>query len=184
MRETDFGDRTTEYVLDRANRVVEAMQPDGRIVAYQWDRAGRVVSRSAVLPGRTEASQLETFDYDDVGRPSLAKNAETGLHHNRFRIYDPSIGQYFSLNPIGLLGGLRPHGYGEIPTWWADPVGLYGVYVFQVQRNGRCFVGKGEQARMLASMRYRSGALNANDARTRCPRGLYTNTDAGLQQRA
>lgn len=106
------------------------------------------------------------------------EDAETGLYYNRFRTYDPSSGQYLSLDPVGLLGGMRPHGYVEIPTWWADPLGLYGVYVFQERRGGRCYVGKGEPGRMEASMKYRSRSPTVADGRRNCPRKLYTNTDA------
>lgn len=106
------------------------------------------------------------------------EDAETGLCYNRFRTYDPSTGQYLSPDPIGLLGGLRTHGYVEIPTWWADPLGLYGVYVFQMQPGRRCYVGKGEPTRMAESMRYRTGSSTREQGRNRCPRRLYTNTDA------
>jgi RHS repeat-associated protein len=32
-------------------------------------------------------------------------DAETGLHYNRFRYYDPDIGRFVSQDPIGLAGG-------------------------------------------------------------------------------
>ncbi|WP_235503951.1 RHS repeat-associated core domain-containing protein, partial [Acidovorax sp. Leaf76] len=32
-------------------------------------------------------------------------DAETGLHYNRFRYYDPQVGQYVTQDPIGLSGG-------------------------------------------------------------------------------
>jgi len=31
---------------------------------------------------------------------------ETGLHYNRHRYYDPSLGQFTTQDPIGLLGGV------------------------------------------------------------------------------
>lgn len=36
--------------------------------------------------------------------PGQYYDAETGLHYNRFRYYDPSIGRYISADPIGQLG--------------------------------------------------------------------------------
>ena len=36
---------------------------------------------------------------------------ETGLHYNRFRYYDPSIGNYVTQDPIGLLGGVNKNIY-------------------------------------------------------------------------
>ncbi|MDC6117325.1 RHS repeat-associated core domain-containing protein [Serratia rubidaea] len=32
-------------------------------------------------------------------------DAETGLHYNRYRYYDPQTGSYISQDPIGLVGG-------------------------------------------------------------------------------
>ncbi|HVW50491.1 MAG TPA: RHS repeat-associated core domain-containing protein [Trinickia sp.] len=36
-----------------------------------------------------------------------SKDTETGLHYNRHRYYDPSIGRFVSTDPIGLRGGLN-----------------------------------------------------------------------------
>ncbi|MCC7540621.1 MAG: hypothetical protein IT379_30680, partial [Deltaproteobacteria bacterium] len=40
--------------------------------------------------------------------PGQYEDGETGLHYNRFRYYDPDLGQYLSQDPLGLLGGLSP----------------------------------------------------------------------------
>ena len=32
-------------------------------------------------------------------------DAETGLHYNTFRYYDPEVGRFTTQDPIGLLGG-------------------------------------------------------------------------------
>ncbi|KQO13720.1 hypothetical protein ASF11_15755 [Acidovorax sp. Leaf76] len=49
---------------------------------------------------------------------------ETGLHYNRFRYYDPSVGQYVTQDPIGLAGGLNFYDYPANPTLGTDPLGL------------------------------------------------------------
>ncbi|WP_225975920.1 DUF6531 domain-containing protein [Paracidovorax avenae] len=49
---------------------------------------------------------------------------ETGLHYNRFRYYDPSVGRFASQDPIGLAGGNNPFLYAPTPTSWIDPYGL------------------------------------------------------------
>ena len=41
---------------------------------------------------------------------------ETGLHYNRHRYYDPSIGQFTTQDPIGLLGGVNNYQYAPNPT--------------------------------------------------------------------
>lgn len=56
--------------------------------------------------------------------PGQYEDAETGLYYNRYRHYDPLIGQYVSLDPIGLAGGSRPHSYVPNPIGWIDPLGL------------------------------------------------------------
>ncbi|WP_276560260.1 RHS repeat-associated core domain-containing protein, partial [Aeromonas salmonicida] len=49
---------------------------------------------------------------------------ETGLYYNRYRYFDPELGQYISSDPIGFAGGLRPQGYVHNPLEWVDPFGL------------------------------------------------------------
>ncbi|WP_271465976.1 RHS repeat domain-containing protein, partial [Paracidovorax valerianellae] len=51
-------------------------------------------------------------------------DVETGLHYNRFRYYDPTIGQYVSQDPIGLNGGINKSSYPINPMNWVDPMGL------------------------------------------------------------
>ncbi|WP_284431252.1 RHS repeat-associated core domain-containing protein, partial [Acidovorax sp. SUPP950] len=53
-------------------------------------------------------------------------DAETGLHYNRFRYYDPHLGQYITQDPIGLGGGINLYRYVERPTTYIDPLGLTG----------------------------------------------------------
>jgi RHS repeat-associated protein len=38
--------------------------------------------------------------------PGQYRDAETGLHHNRMRDYDPRTGRYVQVDPIGLAGGV------------------------------------------------------------------------------
>src|SRR5262249_45116053 len=51
-------------------------------------------------------------------------DAETGLHYNRFRYYDPSLGRYISPDPVGLFGGLNVYQYAQNTMGWIDPYGL------------------------------------------------------------
>ena len=50
-------------------------------------------------------------------------DAETLLHYNYNRYYDPSNGRYISQDPIGLLGDYNLYRYVPNPTGWVDPLG-------------------------------------------------------------
>ncbi|KTS78562.1 hypothetical protein NS274_06370 [Pseudomonas oryzihabitans] len=59
--------------------------------------------------------------------PGQYWDAETGLHYNYFRDYDPQTGRYVQGDPIGLAGGLNAYGYVRgNPLSASDPLGLCG----------------------------------------------------------
>jgi len=49
---------------------------------------------------------------------------DTGLHYNRYRYYDPTIGIFCSHDPIGLRGGINTYQFAPNPVSWTDPLGL------------------------------------------------------------
>ena len=53
-------------------------------------------------------------------------DADTGLHYNYFRDYDPWTGRYIQSDPIGLEGGLNTFTYAiGNPIGYTDPQGLW-----------------------------------------------------------
>ncbi|WP_156312628.1 RHS repeat domain-containing protein [Marinagarivorans algicola] len=84
----------------------------------------------------TNASQQVVWaaDYEPFGKVSLTVNnltfdtrfpgqhfdAESGLHYNYFRDYDPEIGRYIQSDPIGLGDGVNTYGYVH-----GDPINYY-----------------------------------------------------------
>jgi RHS repeat-associated protein len=55
--------------------------------------------------------------------PGQYEDAETGLHYNRFRYYDPRLGEYISQDPLGLSASLAAYAYAD-PVESTDPLGL------------------------------------------------------------
>jgi RHS repeat-associated protein len=51
-------------------------------------------------------------------------DAETGLHYNRYRYFDPGSGMFVSKDPIGLHGGANVYRFAPNSLQWIDPWGL------------------------------------------------------------
>lgn len=53
-------------------------------------------------------------------------DAETGLHYNQRRYYDPDVGRFTTQDPIGLAGGFNPYRYVANPSRLGGSVGFAG----------------------------------------------------------
>lgn len=107
-----------------------------------WEHAGAlhfilpdaVGTPWALLSGDGEVVWIN--DFDTWGQSAAAPegfsprfvgqwaDAESGLHYNFFRYYDPATGRYLSPDPLGLRGGLNDYRYVANPLDWVDPFGL------------------------------------------------------------
>ena len=89
------------------------------------DRQGRIIWQGRYDPW---GALLEEFNPEGIDQPIRFQgqhfDAETGLHYNRHRYYDPATGSYISQDPIGLAGGINPYAYPLNPLIGIDPLGL------------------------------------------------------------
>jgi RHS repeat-associated protein len=73
---------------------------------------------------------LAALDVAEIDNPLRFQgqyfDAETGLHYNRHRYYNPGTGRFLTPDPIKLAGGLNNYQYVPNPTGWVDPLGLNG----------------------------------------------------------
>nr|WP_240433701.1 RHS repeat-associated core domain-containing protein [Vibrio cholerae] len=98
------------------------------------DVSGQVVWKASYSPfGKASIIiQGPTFN---LRFPGQYYDAETGLHYNWRRYYDPNTGRYITSDPIGLAGGINTYAYAlSNPIGNADPTGefvplLLGAYV-------------------------------------------------------
>jgi len=60
--------------------------------------------------------------------PGQYFDAETNLHYNHHRYYDPELGRYITSDPIGLGGGKNTYSYAlSNPLFYVDPDGRIGL---------------------------------------------------------
>ncbi|MCP1489479.1 RHS repeat-associated protein [Pseudomonas fluorescens] len=104
------------YQLDHLGTPLELTDYSGEIVwAAQYDAYGKVAALSLAAAEYLDQPLRFQGQYFD---------AESGLHYNRHRYYDPRLGRYLTPDPIKLAGGLNQYQYVPNPTGWVDPLGL------------------------------------------------------------
>ncbi|MEU6854033.1 DUF6531 domain-containing protein [Actinacidiphila alni] len=75
--------------------------------------------------------------------PGQYHDAETGLHYNYRRYYDPETARYQSPDPLGLAPAPNHHGYVPNPLTWSDPLGLAPCEIFYRVMSAKEFGGLG-----------------------------------------
>ncbi|MBS2016360.1 MAG: RHS repeat-associated core domain-containing protein, partial [Deltaproteobacteria bacterium] len=114
--EQGFEEGTTDYFYsrDRLGSVREVVGNDGTTIASRlsYDPWGRL----------TETGSGAQSDFGFTGH---YRDRTTNLVLAWWRAYDPAIGRWLSLDPLGILGGVNLYGYvANNPTSHVDPSGL------------------------------------------------------------
>ena len=124
-------------------------RPSDNAVVWKWDSDPFGTTQANENP-----SGLGAFVYN-LRFPGQYFDAETSLHYNYFRDYDPTVGRYVQSDPIGLGGGINTYNYvRNRPSMATDSTGLVewngsvtggtfvtaGFYVFQLK--SKCVNGK------------------------------------------
>ncbi|WP_437812865.1 RHS repeat-associated core domain-containing protein [Sorangium sp. So ce1078] len=113
------------YVNDLAGFPERLLGGDGQIIA---EIARTAWGEAAMREGARAATPLRFLGH--------YADAETGLHYNRYRYYDPALGRYISPDPVEPLGGLNTFAYARNdPFGYGDPWGL--VYTRIVDNSTR-----------------------------------------------
>jgi RHS repeat-associated protein len=149
----DTGAVIREYIwLDgRPLAVVEG----GQVFWLHWDHilrpvlatdaAGAVVWAARYLPfGGIDAISVDTGALtQDLRFPGQWFQAETGLHQNGMRDYDPTTGRYLQADPLGLVDGPSVYGYArQSPVRFIDPTGEFIPLIIGGALAGGLLVGR------------------------------------------
>ncbi|PIO91199.1 RHS family protein [Pseudomonas syringae] len=112
-KEGEVENKVYYFHTDQIGTPLEMTDAEGQIVWQAKYRAWGAVEKLVV----NEVEQNLRFQgqYFD---------AETGLHYNTFRYYDPEIGRFITQDPIGLLGGENLYEYAPNTQSWIDALGL------------------------------------------------------------
>ena len=92
----------------------EMTDRDGRLLWFgDYDGWGRLNGETNIT-GAHQPFRLQN-QYCD---------AETGLHYNFYRYYEPNSGRFINQDPIGLWGGENLYAFAPNAQGWVDPLGL------------------------------------------------------------
>ncbi|MEZ9469302.1 RHS repeat-associated core domain-containing protein [Vibrio lentus] len=89
------------------------------------DETGATVWKASYSPFGKATVTTEQIKFN-LRFPGQYYDAETGLHYNWHRYYDPNTGMYITSDPIGLAGGINTYAYAlNNPAIYTDPTGLW-----------------------------------------------------------
>ena len=126
--------------------------------------AGETVWRATIDPFGNANVTTSTVTMN-LRFPGQYFDAETGVHYNYFRDYDPVVGRYLQSDPIGLEGGINTYAYTlNNPIRYTDPTGevipliLGGAVLIKVV-GGAILGAGGEAATQFGSQLFKDGKI-------------------------
>jgi RHS repeat-associated protein len=117
------GDSNHQLVLtDHLGRPRVIVHPGTNAILWRWDLTASAFGDHAANQDPDGDGAAYTFN---LRYPGQYYDAETGLHYNYFRDYDPTTGRYLQSDPIGHQGGINTYAYvSGGPLSHSDPFGL------------------------------------------------------------
>jgi RHS repeat-associated protein len=114
---------TLRYIeTDHLNTPRALIDPARNLPVWRWDLQVSAFGEHAANEDPDGDATLVKFN---LRFPGQYLDAETGLHYNYFRDYEPGNGRYVQSDPIGLDGGVSTYAYGlSNPIRYSDPAGL------------------------------------------------------------
>ena len=108
--------RTVYYHNDQLGTPQRITDKEGKLVwAADYDGFGKATVRA-----------IDNGIVNNLRYPGQYEDAETKLHYNDRRYYDPETGRYLTRDPIGFEGGINLYAYaGHNPINYADPTGEF-----------------------------------------------------------
>jgi RHS repeat-associated protein len=105
---------------DHLNTPRRVSRPSDNAIVWRWDADPFGAAAANEDPDGDSTSFVYNLRF-----PGQYFDAETRLHYNYFRDYDPATGRYPQSDPIGLRGGINTYAYADQnPTQNTDPSGL------------------------------------------------------------
>jgi RHS repeat-associated protein len=105
---------------DHLNTPRRISRPSDNVVLWRWDSD----PFGTTVANEDPDGDSNLFAYS-LRLAGQYFDAETGLHYNYMRDYDPAVGRYVESDPIGLDGGLNTYLYAQAqPLLHFDPYGL------------------------------------------------------------
>ncbi|WP_419666495.1 RHS repeat-associated core domain-containing protein [Streptomyces sp. 2-1] len=110
----EIDERFYAIVTDLIGTPTELVDEDGDVV---WTRSSTLWGVPAGPAGGDRADCPLRF-------PGQYFDAETGLHYNHHRYYEPGTARYLSPDPLGRTPAPNHYAYVNNPLQWMDPLGL------------------------------------------------------------